>query len=1029
MSFAELASKSWFSFLRGASSPEDLVDEAAELGICSLALTDRMGLYGIVPFLNQCQKRGIHGIVGAQLIFEDEDSILVLCENRIGYTNLCHLLTRAARQSPPKESRISVRLLQEHIEGLFVLLADRESHAWGYARNKKVLKLRDNLNFWVQLFGQKRSFILYTSHFEENENQANTLLSQFAEESGVLLIPSNQPLYATRGRAQVLEVLACIREHKTLEQSQDIRPLNQERCLKSQKELQKILPDYFVNAQNLASCCQVKLNFENVRIPDFKTPSQQSHDEYLRELCLQNLPRYYPDITGDVIQRLEEELLLICKKNLSGYFLVVWDLVSYAKEQGILCQGRGSAANSMVAYILGIMPVDPLKYNLLFGRFLNEETTSAPDIDLDFASTPGTQRPDRETVIQYVYQKYGADHVAMVSTFVTFQARMAIREVGKVFEMPEEVLDLMAKMCGGYSFRRSFDEIFSIKSLKEWYASPYWEPFLRILHEIQDVPRHLSIHVGGMLVTSRPLWEIVPLEPASMEKRVVCQWDKDMVEDAGLIKIDILGLRMLSVLGDVKRMVELESGEALDLLNISREDPFVYEQICEADTVGLFQVESRAQMQSLPRTRPKNFSELGIQVAIIRPGPLQGNMVNPYIERKQGREEVVYMHPLLEPVLSETLGVILFQEQVLKVAIVVANFSPGQAERLRKAMSRKRSRKEMQSLYDEFVKGATENGLDSETIERIFKTLEGFALYGFCKSHALAFANITYLSAWFRSYYPAHYVAALLNNQPMGFYSSDVLIQDAKGRGILFYPPSIQDSEVLTTVVSPMTNLGIRLGLTQVEGISTELASLIVKEKNMGPWKDLQNFLSRIPMHADKAEKLIRCGAMDFLGIPRRELLWELWAWHKRDKENPKNAAALRQKINTPVLKKQSDWEMMAEEYSVMGVGSRHHPMELLRKQLRVRVMDSRSLKTIPSGAMAQIAGMVITRQRPPTAKGFAFLTLEDEFGMINLVLSPLTYERFRAEFRTQKFLLARGYRQYKDGVENLKVSYLQAIH
>ncbi len=902
---------SYYSLLQGVSSPEDLVERAVELELPWLALTDCDGLYGASFFYKACRERGVHPVLGAEV----REGVVLVCENMKGYSTLSQLITEV------KKGGVTDELLAAHRGGLFCLVDG-------------------DVERYREIYGD-RLYGMLTRTWEEGDLERCRRLF----ESGVPCVVGGNVRYARREEAPLFDVVTCIRHGVTIEESHQLRAGNSERFLRSEEELQELyreFPGVVDRTFDLAKRCEVDLDFSSYRFPKFES-------EYsLRELCERRCPPDYQE-------KLDHELALIEKLGLVDYFLIVWDIVEFARRRGIPAQGRGSAANSLVAYLLRITPVDPVKHKLFLGRFIHEGMKTVPDIDLDFAATRASGFPDREDVIQYVYDKYGADHVAMVCTFVTFKKKLATREVEKV--MGRVVPELVQGLIG--------------------------------------IPRHLSIHVGGMLIASRPLSELVPLEPASMDRRVVCQWDKDMVEDAGLIKVDILSLGMLAVLRDT----------GVDLSELTYDDPKVYEMIARADTIGLFQVESRAQMQSLPRTRPTNLPELAIQVAIIRPGPLQGNMVQPYIRRRRGREKVTYPHPCLAPVLEETLGVILFQEQVLQVAVAMAGFSQTDAAALRKAMSRKRSLEAMHALRTAFIDGAAAKGVPTNIAADTFEILCGFASYGFCKSHALSFASIAYQSAYLKRYHPAPFLAAILNNQPMGFYSFEVLIQDAKRHGVEILPVDINVSRAR----SVSHENAVRLGLLMVKGISHESAILIEASQ---PFASIEDFRTRTRL---SPEMLITAGAFESLGNSRRNDLWKGWA--------PLTP------YSHPTLPTQSEWEKLLADYSVLSFSPKWHPLAFLRKPLTdLGYIDSRALRQT-SNTTVKIAGLQVCRQKPRTAKGFAFFTLEDEYGLINLVIPPDLFEEHRELLTTASILGIWGKRESQDGVLNVRLKSVQAIN
>jgi error-prone DNA polymerase len=1021
MTYAELHTHSWFSFLDASSSPEQMAGRAHALGIKAMALTDVCGLYGIVPFYQECKLLGIKPIAGTVLELDNGDRVVLLAKNMDGYKNLSRLITKSRMNKEKGEHLCSIFDLCAHRHDLICLVGGKGSLLAELVFDPEIDKAKEMLSLYQSMFLKDSIYLELNFHLEPMDLRRCLIFKGLSDQMEIPLVACNAPKYHTEKRGRLLDILCCIKERCTLMDSERILPANHEQILKSPEEMTALFEQYpqaIENTLDIASRCHLEMDFSNYRFPDYEVPEPYDADSYLKKLCLEALPNKYEVVTKEVMNRFYEEYNLICKKKLSGYFLVVWDLVTYSNRLGVPVQGRGSAANSMVAYLLEVMPVDPIKHNLFFGRFLNEDTEVAPDIDLDFASTPGDDMPHREDVIKYVYEKYGSEHVAMACTFVTFQARNAIREIGKVMDIPEPILASMSKLCGGHGIEFAMHELSRVKEFQPWLNAPSWGHFCEMIVEIKNLPRHVSIHVGGMVISSVPLSELVPLEPARKEGRVVCQWDKDSIEDAGLVKVDILGLRMLSVLRDSREMLQKSGICQVDFSKLPQNDSKVYEMIGKADTVGLFQVESRAQMQSLPRTLPRNFEQLAIQVAIIRPGPLQGNMVNPYINRRQGKEEVDYPHPSLEPILKETLGVILFQEQVLKVAVTAAGFSAGQANQLRKAMSRKRSREAMAKLRQDFLLGCLQKGIKKEDADKIYSTLEGFALYGFCKSHALAFANIAYISAWLKLYYPAYFLCGLLNNQPMGFYSRSVLIREAQRKGISVLPVSINGSEVKCSV----ENNQIRLGLDAIKGLGFDKSLDIIQKRKNG-FFSLPDFIRRTECSLRLIENMIQSGAFDCFGMERRELLWQLWLYRKQDE---RQLFDLLGKQSLPNLPKSKYWDLLDNEMEKMRMSPRTHPFRLLRQTLGQRgYLSSSQLKRVDDDIPLKVAGVVICRQKPPTAKGFAFLTLEDEFGMINLVIRPDVYDRDRVVFRRSGLVCVEGVRQKRHGVLNIKVERL----
>jgi error-prone DNA polymerase len=831
-----------------------------------------------------------------------------------------------------------------------------------------------------------------------------------ARKLGIPYVATNNVHYAVKERQKLHDVLVCIRNGVTLDKSGHVRRPNAEFYLKTASEMTELFsdcPEAIANSLSIADHCDVDLDFTSYRFPEFPVPVGETTDSHLARLSWDKAKERYGELSERVREQITYELELIKKLGLSGYFLIVWDIMDYAKRNGIPAQGRGSAANSIIAYILGITKVDPIRHNLFVGRFLNEEMSSIPDIDIDVSTN------HREQLIQYVYQKYGEEHVAMVCTYVTFQARNAIREVGKVLGMPQDLLDRMAKAVSSYSARDIDEDLGRLEQFRSYVTSLPWQHFVSLCKEIADFPRHLSIHVGGMIISSCPLIDIVPIERATMPGRIVCQWDKDGVEDAGLVKVDILGLRMLSLIQEAVELIKEGRGIDIDLEKIPLDDGKVYDMICRADTMGVFQVESRAQMQTLPRTRPRSIEDLTVEVAIIRPGPLQGNMVHPYIRRRQGKEKVSYPHPKLKPILQETLGVILFQEQVLRCAIAVAGFTPGEADSLRRAMSRKRSKQAMEELRQRFIEGAKHNGVSEATALRIFNTLKGFAEYGFCKSHAAGFALLAYQSAWLKYYYPAEFYAALLNNQPMGFYTPEVIVGDAKRRGIDLLPVDINRSRGRCTVEDGR----LRLGFRYVKEVGQAAIAEIEKTRAESPFASLADFYQRTNLSREAIENLILAGAMDGFGRPKRQLLWELGILE----HSGRGGLMLGYPEYQVPLPDMTEIEKLSAEYKVQGLSARIHPMQVMRKEIsRDGVMRSSEIMSLFPGTKIRTAGYVVCRQAPVTAKGHVFLTLEDEEGLLNIVLKPHIYQKYRYLVRTEPLIVVEGVLQKREGIVNV---------
>lgn len=938
--------RSYYSFLEGVCSPEALVMGAKERGYPYLFLADRSGFYGVIPFYRACIDAQIQPLIGTVLTMEDGDELTLLALDDVGYRAISKVITYAYRGCEKGCLIVSWALL-ERLEGEVVCLTGSKAGRVYQAvvQNKPLRLLQPYLLRLQRIF--KEVYLSPSFDFDAWDH----VVFQRYQKLGVPVLPVHQVLYVDQAQGDLGDLVCCIRQNKKIDDPSVKLPGNHRR---------ELLPFSEGGGQALADRSRVTLDFSQSRLPKVNGS--------LAALARSALSLKYPD-DPRAGATLEKELQLIEALQLKDLFLIVHNIVEYAKSRGIRVQGRGSAANSLVAYLLGITAVDPIRHDLFLGRFIHEGMKTVPDIDLDFASKRDSGSVCRDDVIQYVEERYGKDHVATVATFITFRRRSAEREVTKVLGCTND----------------------------------------RLVEALQGLPRHLSVHVGGMCLTACPTHELVPVEPARMEERFVCQWDKDMVEDAGLIKIDLLGLGMLAALSDTCQLIQRSTGECIDLDTIECDDPAVYKRICGADTVGVFQLESRAQMQSLPRTQPRNFRDLGVQVAIIRPGPLQGNMVAPYIRRRQGKEPVSHMHESLEPILSETLGVILFQEQVLQVAQVIAGLSDSEAEGLRRAMSRKRSRQAMEKVKERFMRGAKVNGVEGSVANRIYQSLEGFALYGFCKSHALSFARIAYVSAYCKHYYPAAFTAALLNNQPMGFYPKKTLIDAAKRQGVTVVDVGINQSEALSFVNEEEE---LVLGLHLIKGVSYTIAEKIVS-KRLRAFHSLPDLLRQVSLNERVTQHLIQSGACDCFGLSRRELLWQLYLF---DRSCQKPRDLFSEDIHTPALPYETSYQRLVSEWREKHFSVSHHPIQFFRAALK-EVVPSHNLADYK---WACFAGLVVSRQRPPTAKGFAFYTLEDEFGMVNVVFSPRVFEDSKELLASEALLLVWGDVQFQEGVLNL---------
>lgn len=987
--YVELHAHSNFSLLDGASFPEELAQQAAAVGMPALALTDHDAVYGAMRFVEAAEEAGIHPILGAEMTLDDGAHLTLLVEDETGWHNLCRLISAARLNAPKGEAALPVHVLAEHTAGLVALSGCRQGRiprallAHDYEEARRLAgELRD-------LFGPERCWIELQHHLLPGDDRLVAQLVALADEVGLGYVATNNVHYATRDRHRLQDILVCIRHNTSLEQAAHLRRPNSEYALKAPEQMQRLFARYplaVTNTRRIADRCHYRPQYGLQALPVFDVPPGTTAEAFLDALCERALARRYGQVSGEVRERLQHELRIIRRAGLSNYFLIVWDIVRFAREQGILCQGRGSAANSLVAYLLSITPVDPLAHHLVFERFLSDERRMTPDIDIDF------QADRREEVIQYIYQKYGHDHAAMACTFVTYRTRSAIRDVGKALGLPLNDLGALAANPDALDGRRS---------------NPVYRQLLALCEHIRRFPRHLGIHNGGMVITGTPMAARVPVEPATMQDRYVVQWDKEGLESAGLVKIDILGLRMLSLLAEASRTL---GGDTL--LPTTFDDPAVYALIGRADTIGVFQVESRAQSQMQPLFRPQCFEDLIVAISIIRPGPIQGDMVHPYMRRRLGEEPVTYPHPALRPALEETLGVILFQEQVLKVARDLANFSAGQGELLRRALGSKHAADAIESFHDAFVAGAVGQGVSRAVAEDVFDRLRAFGGYSFPKSHAAAFAVLVYQSAWVKAYHPAAFYAALLNHQPMGFWSPAVVVNDARRHDIQVLPADLHRSEGTCTVVEG----GLRLGFNYVKGWGEASIGRLLDARLVGPFADLGDVCRRTRLPPRLIENLIMAGACDGWGVPRRKLLWQLgklrYQADELDLDFPEDGVWL------PEL---SAAEKFALERALLGVSLDGHIMEFYRAGLETRgVLSSDDLKRQANGDRVAVAGLVVVHQAPPTAKGVHFISLEDEHGLLDVIVWPDMYARYRRVLHGATLLLVEGTLQRRGHVYNV---------
>jgi error-prone DNA polymerase len=1024
--FVELHAQSAFSFLEGAEQPETLVAEAARLGMPALALVDRDGIYGAARFHRAAEHAGIRALIGSELTLADGTRLPVLVEDRDGYRNLCRLVTRLKLGAPKGAGCVTLDDLAPYAGGLVCLTGGRCGPlAAAVARGDRddARRILDRL---VGIFGRDNCFVEVQRHLDRAQERDLGRLVQLASDARLPVVATNQPLYARPGGRAVADVFTCIREKTDLDHAGRRLTGNGERDLKGGLEMAqrfRDLPDALAATGELALRLTFTLKNLGYRFPDFPLPPATGALEHLRDLARAGARRRYGagPLAGRARQQIAHELEIIGRLDLAGYFLIVWDIVEFCRANDILVQGRGSAANSAVCYALGITAVDPVRMDLLFERFLSEARGEWPDIDLDL---PSGER--REAAIQYVYRRYGRHGAGMTANVITYRGRSAAREVGKALGLPGELQDRLAKLVSNWGYQDPAEVL--TRHLPEAGCDPRHpriRKFAALWTRLQDLPRHLGQHSGGMVIAGGRLDEVVPLEPATMPGRVVIQWDKDDCAALGIVKVDLLGLRMMSVLQDSIELVR-ETGGEVDLAHLPQNDPEVYAQLQQADTIGVFQVESRAQMATLPRIHPERFYDLVVQVAIIRPGPIVGDMVHPYIRRRRGRERVVYAHPSLEPILTRTLGVPLFQEQLLRMAMVAAGFSGSEAEELRRAFGFKRSERRMVEIEAKLRAGMVRQGIEGRAADEIVHAITAFALYGFPESHASSFALLAYASAWLKVRHPAAFYAALLNNQPMGFYHPATIVKDAQRHGLVILPVDVTRSEWACTVAAVDGGWGVRLGLRYVKGLREAAARALVTARQARPFVSVADVAARAGLASEEAQTLAAIGALAALGGTRRADLWAA----ATPSSGPLFAAGAAVEPTPPSpLREMGADERLAADLAGSGVTLGPHPMALRRPTLaRAGVVRASELRHRPDGATVRVAGSVIVRQRPGTAKGFVFLSLEDETGIANVIVTPGLFARHRLLLVTAPAVLVEGILQSQDGVVSVRAHQVTPI-
>jgi error-prone DNA polymerase len=1051
--YVELHARSAFSFLEGASLPEILMARCAQLQMPAMALLDRNGLYGAPRFHITAEKLGLRAHIGAEIAVWDAGERLrppqwiphgvpvepvrfpLLAESVTGYQNLCRLITRfKLREGEKAEGAATLAEIQEHTEGLVCLTGGDEGPLASALSRGFDEGLRE-VKRLVNLFGPRNVYVELQRHFDRSEEHRNQAAVRIARTLGLPLLATNGVNHAIASDREIMDVLTTIRNHCTLETAGHLLSSNAERCLRSPREMQELfqdLPEAIANTMELSSRLTYEMRNLGYRFPSYHVPNGDTMQSFLEKRVEEGIrKRYLPKDNTKLFekarQQARKELALIGQLELAGYFLIVWDVVEFCKRESILVQGRGSAANSVVCYALNITAIDPVGMEMLFERFLTAERGEWPDIDLDLPSGDC-----RENAIQYVYKRYGELGAAMTANVITYRGKSAAREAGKALGFDEDTLSRLTKLVSAWEWKGPTDTLHhSFRTAGFDIQHRRIAKYMEICERMQDIPRHLGQHSGGMVICAGHLNEVVPIEPASMPGRNVIQWDKEDCADMKIIKVDLLGLGMMAVLKDCIELVPRHYKEPLDLGQLPQDDPEVYRTLQRADTVGMFQVESRAQMSALPRNRPVKFYDLVVQVAIIRPGPIVGKMMNPYMKRRQGKEVVTYAHPLLEPVLKRTLGVPLFQEQLIRMSMIVANFSGGEAEELRRAMGMRRSQARMRELETKLRQGMARNGILPEAQEQIIQSIVSFALYGFPESHAASFALIAYASAYLKCHYLAAFTAAMLNNQPMGFYSSSTLVKDAQLHGLRVKPIDVMHSDWFCTL-EPDANKGfaMRLGLLYARGLRKEVGEALVNARQSRIFDSIHDLALRVPeLRKSDLTMLAKIGALNSLGegIHRRDALWQVEFAGRTT--GPLLQELPEQDRESSPLKQMTVDERLAADFHGTGVTVGPHPMAYHRKNLsEMGIVCARDLQNFPNGRQTRIAGCVIARQRPGTAKGFVFLSLEDETGISNAIVTPIVYEQYRRLVTYGKFLLLEGKLQNQDNVVSVKVETVRSL-
>jgi error-prone DNA polymerase len=1091
--YVELHAASAFSFLQAASQPETLIERAIEHEMGAMALLDHNGLYGAARFHTSAQRNGVRAHIGAEISVSSFGSrltppawlphrhrseparISLLCESRQGYQNLCQLITRfKMREATKGDGAATFEDLEQYVPGLICLTGGDEGPLAAALMRGGEAAGRKSVEQLTYIFGRENVYVELQRHHEREEEWRNQAAIRIARFLRLPVVATNGVRYARAYDREIQDLFTAIHNHVELDQAGRLLAVNNQRHLRTARDMTELfrdVPGATENTVRLSSRLGFQLSDLGYEFPRYPVPYGETMDSFLARRVAEGVERRYGhknnrDLYARAKKQVERELALIARLGFAGYFLIVWDIVRFCKGHDILVQGRGSAANSAVCYALEITAVDPVEMDLLFERFLSESRNEWPDIDLDLPS-----ENKREQAIQYVYQRYGELGAAMTANVITYRGKSAARETGKALGFDEDTLGRLGSLVGQWEWRGKTDTMaHSFHHAGFDIRHPRIAKYLELSMRIQDLPRHLGQHSGGMVICQGQLNKVVPLERASMPGRTVVQWDKEDCADLGLIKVDLLGLGMMAVLKDCLELIPRHYGERVDMAKLPEDDDAfhaaqqpeiiaafqrrkdsetgdngvdlarlpqddeVYRALQQADTVGMFQVESRAQMASLPRNYPEKFYDLVVQVAIIRPGPIVGQMMHPYMRRRQKKEKVTYPHPSLEPVLKRTLGVPLFQEQLLRMAMTVANFSGAEADELRRAVGMRRSWERMKNLESKLRNGMTENGIDAKTQETIVQNISSFALYGFPESHAASFALLAYASAYFKVKYLAAFTCAILNNQPMGFYSSAVLVKDAQRHGLRVKPIDVQVSDWPCTVEHESDGtLSLRIGLGYARSLTKQSAeALVLSRRHDRTFRSAEDLAQRVPLlNRRELTRLAQIGALNQLdGIEhRRDALWQVERAGKLEGPLFRDGESLREDSATRPLQQMNVEERLVADYAGTGLTVGKHPMYYRRPELRRgNILSAQELRTRRDGEFVRVAGCIIARQRPGTAKGFIFISMEDETGIANVIVTPDLYDKDRLVVTRSKFLLVEGPLQNQDNVIHVKATRLTAL-